>query len=500
MTEKSHSHLLSPLSLGIALTAGTLKPHYAPKHLQLLDQELVQLWRKEPGWPRNLMVFMPPGHAKSETCSHWLPAWALALDPTWRVIFASYEADFAKKWGRDTRTTCEEFMPLLGVRIMDDTRAGHRWETKEGGGMVTAGVQGPVMGRRGDLLICDDPIKNAQEAGSVKIKEAAWDWWNTTFMTRRDSPDSLVVLIMTRWALDDIAGRILSGETADEWRVISLAALAEPEDVLDREEHEALWPEKFPRDFLESTRRAMGTPTFNALYQQHPVPLEGFAIDPSWWQWYDEVPDHFDQIILSWDTTFKDVATSDFVCGGAIGRAGNRFYALDCVHLRMNTPSTIREIRAMNTRWPQNKVILIEEAASGPSIIQLLHHELPHILPVPTTGGGKQIRLHWQVNSVAGLIENRQVYLPNGSRWARELVNEFRDFPLAPHDDFVDMLTQGLNFLQPRGWSFERKQAGKIEPPKSERERMSRDMWRKIHKGMKKREKDVPLTAFPGGM
>jgi hypothetical protein len=106
--QSAHEHLLGPLHLAVALTATARKPYEAPPHLRLLNDELVQLWKRDKDWPRNLMVFMPPGHAKSETCSHWFPVWNLSLDPTTLIIETSYEADFAKRWGTASRRTVEE--------------------------------------------------------------------------------------------------------------------------------------------------------------------------------------------------------------------------------------------------------------------------------------------------------------------------------------------------------------------------------------------------------
>lgn len=495
--QSAHEHLLGPLHLAVALTATSRKPYQAPGHLRLLNDELVQLWKREPGWPRNLMVFMPPGHAKSETCSHWFPTWNLSLDPSTLVIETSYEADFAKRWGTATRRTVEEHFPTIGVGLMEDSRAGNRWETKEGGGMVTAGVGGPIMGRRGDVLIVDDPIKNAEEAESPTVKKKIYGWFNTTLMTRRNSPDTICVLIMTRWATDDLAGAILASETAGEWRVLRLPGLAEEKDPLGRDEGDALWPDKYDEDFLAGEMRRLGTAAGNALIQQRPTPLEGFAINPDWWQWYDEVPDDLDDVILTWDTTFKDVSTSDFVCGGAWGRKGNLYYLLDCSHERMGITKTIKAIRAMNARWKQARKILIEETANGAAIIQLLRHELPHILPMPAQGS-KTVRLHWQVNSVAGLIEDKRVFLPRAARYSKELVREFRDFPLSPHDDYVDMTTQGLNFLQPRGWSYESREARAEKPAESQNELESRILQKRIRAKIKERERTGPEHVWPG--
>lgn len=494
-----HSHLLSPLTMAESLTAQSKKPLGHPLHLQVLADELVQLWKGEPGWPRRLMVFMPPRHGKSETCSHWFPAWNLALDPSLKIILCSHTAELAVDYGRATRRTVEEHLPVLGVRLMEDSRAVHRWQTKDGGGMVTAGVGGPITGKGGDLLIIDDVLKNAEDAASPTIKQKIWDWYVTTFVTRAEAPDTPMVLIMTRWAVDDLAGRILDSEDGPNWRVVSLPGLAEEGDPIGRVEGQALWPEKFDEEFYADRRKTMGKVAFGALYQQRPVPEEGLAIPPEWWQWYDKEPEAFDEILFSWDTTFKDLATSDFVCGGAWGRVGAGYYLLDIVHERMNTPETMRQIRAMRLRRPDGRRTLIEEAASGPSIIQLMAHEIPGIVPIPPVGS-KSVRLHWAVNSVAGLIEAGQVFLPRANRYAKELVKEFKDFPNGKHDDYVDMSTQALRHLMPHGWVHEGRKAREVKPPENALEEMSQKYWAKIHDRLKAIEKHQPdrLYDMPG--
>jgi hypothetical protein len=324
--------------------------------------------------------------------------------------------------------------------------------------MVTAGVGGPITGKGGDLLIIDDVLKNAEDAASPTIKQKIWDWYVTTFVTRAEAPDTPMVLIMTRWAVDDLAGRILDSEDGPNWRVVSLPGLAEEGDPIGRVEGQALWPEKFDEEFYADRRKTMGKVAFGALYQQRPVPEEGLAIPPEWWQWYDKEPEAFDEILFSWDTTFKDLATSDFVCGGAWGRVGAGYYLLDIVHERMNTPETMRQIRAMRLRRPDGRRTLIE------------------------------------------LIEAGQVFLPRANRYAKELVKEFKDFPNGKHDDYVDMSTQALRHLMPHGWVHEGRKAREVKPPENALEEMSQKYWAKIHDRLKAIEKHQPdrLYDMPG--
>lgn len=502
------AHLLSPVALATAATHGLPQPYVTARHLQLLSNELVRLRAREPGWPKRLLVTMPPRHGKSELCSHWFPTWDLALDPTDKIIEASYEAEFAARWGRLVRRSVQEHYPIIGARIVEDSRAAHRWETTDGGGMVTAGVGGPITGKGGNILICDDPIKNAEEANSQLMRDNLWEWWVTTFLTRGDKDrhgnHAIVVLIMTRWHEDDIAGRIMASPEFKFWRHVNLPALAEDDDPLGRRPGESLWPERYDEVALEEKKAEMGSRAFNALYQQRPAPPEGSAIHRAWWKWYDDHPplEEFDQIIQIWDTTFKSTATSDFVAGGVLGRKGSEFYLLDVVHQRLNGPETLKAIAQVDKQWPQARWALIEDSASGSMICDMLERERGHIIRVRSGGRSKETRLHWGVNSVAAVIERGQVFLRRGASWATKLVDEAASFPHGAHDDLVDMLVYGIEHLMPKAWVSEnlaRRAAAVRQPTNFVEQHFSelREAVRKRISANQKAEKRTSRFTFP---
>jgi predicted phage terminase large subunit-like protein len=282
---------------------------------------------------------------------------------------------------------------------------------------------------------------------------------------------------MTRWHEDDLAGRLLQREP-ELWQVLKLPALANEDDPLGRQAGEALWPcdqhgdvkPDFDEEGLALTKRR-GPQAFRALYQQDPVGLEGLGIQRSWWRRYDEPPEKIaelcDTMLMSWDTTFKDTDSSDYVGGLVLGRLGQKVFLLDGIREHLNAPNTMREIRKMRSKWPQAKRVLIEESANGPAIIQMLEQEFTGIVPVRAQGS-KTVRLHWGVSSVAGFIEDGNVYLPRAHskhseagrchvEIAEELISEGAAFPHGAHDDLVDACVQGVSFLIPQGWANLRK-------------------------------------------
>jgi predicted phage terminase large subunit-like protein len=255
---------------------------------------------------------MPPRHGKSELSSVWFPAWYLELFPTHRVMLGSYEADFAASWGRRVRNTLLENADLLKVRVAGDSSAADRWDTTAGGGMVTAGVDGAFTGKGADVLIIDDPVKNAERANSIVEREKIWNFYRSTAYTRLE-PGGIVVLIMTRWNEDDLAGRLISFDRqtelldgdapAERFDVLNLPAIATDIDELGRVPGQALWPERFDESRLAGIRRTLGTYFWSALYQQEPIPPEGGGLlfREEWFPVLDKEPTEGWRWLRWWD-------------------------------------------------------------------------------------------------------------------------------------------------------------------------------------------------------
>lgn len=229
---------------------------------------------------------MIPTH-NSHYVSEFLPSWILGTLPDWRVILASYEADFAASWGAKVRGHIRDHgRRVFGVRISRDSSARGRWDLAgHQGGMLSAGVGGAVTGRGAHVLIIDDPVKNAEAALSKTKRDKTYEWYRSTVYTRLE-PGGTVILMATRWHEDDLIGRVLresrdalaAGDPdAEEWEVVNLPALAGENDPIGRAPGEALWPDRYSADRLRRIRRAIGPVWFGALYQQEPT-TEGAGI------------------------------------------------------------------------------------------------------------------------------------------------------------------------------------------------------------------------------
>jgi hypothetical protein len=239
------------------------------------------------------MVFMPPRHGKSELVSRWFPAWLMLNFPDWRVMLASYEASFASSWGKKARDIFEFWASYIGLRVDPSKGASEWWEVQRrianqqwrntGGAMYSVGVGGGLTGKGGNVVIIDDPIKNAEESMSMTMRQKSFDWYLSTLSTRAE-PDGATIIVQTRWHDDDLSGRILkeASQIGEDWKVISLPALAGENDPLNRNVGEALWPERYDEPTLRKTEEKIGPYWFSALYQQSPIPEGKSIFQPQW--------------------------------------------------------------------------------------------------------------------------------------------------------------------------------------------------------------------------
>jgi predicted phage terminase large subunit-like protein len=254
------------------------------EHHRIIASELEAVERGEVD---RLMVFAPPRHTKSELSSRRFPAWYLGRHPNHQLICATYSGEFALDFGRDVRGIVAA--PLFRnvfpeVFLRGDSRAANVWRTSHGGISAYVGVGGAITGRGAHLALIDDPFKNREEADSEVRREMVWKWYSSTLRTRL-MPGGKIVLVLTRWHEDDLAGRILAKQ-AKQWRVVELQAISNEHT----DEEKALWPAWYPLEELRRVRADILPRDWSALYQQKPSPDEGTYFQRSWIKHWDELP------------------------------------------------------------------------------------------------------------------------------------------------------------------------------------------------------------------
>ena len=420
-----------------ALSRGTWKPY---PYLKYLASQVCGAIIRGNG---RIIISLPPRHGKSELMSKYLPLWFLHWFPTDRIILTSYQAEFAAEWTRKCRNLAHENQDLLGFRISPDLMRADNWATTDGGGMYSAGTGGAITGRGADLIIVDDPTKNWEEAYSEAVKRRTNDWFDSTLITRAE-PGCTVIVIMTRWSQDDLAGHLMG---MGGWSHIALPALAEPDDPLGRPVGEALCPERFNATELESIRlHSTGSHKFAAMYQQRPAPIEGAIWKRIWFlRTWRELP-KVDEIIQSWDLTFGlETASGSFNVGQVWGRRGKDKYLLDQVRFRGTFTEQLSAIKAMAAKWPRTRRIVIEDAAAARAVVDTLKSSMSSIT-LEKPNGSKEMR----AIDCTPELESGRIIIPDPSvlLWVNGWIDEVTTAPGSAYTDQWDAASQALRYLR----------------------------------------------------
>lgn len=461
----------------IDFAAGSKRGYVTNWHHEELAKALEAVYD---GRIKRLLVMMPPRHGKSELVSRAFPAWCLGKNPDLKIMACSHTSELAEAMSRDVQNVMdgEFYRSVFETRLrsgIDSELRGRKklketdrlFEVANGGDgyYIGTGVGGSITGRGFNIAIIDDPVKDAAAAESpAQLKKTA-DWFFRTLgdrgegdlTTEGDEGDEAIILCMTAWSEADLSGVVLrhAKATGEEWVVIRYPAIAEapgaannsiyqatPEWCKDpRKEGEPLWPAKRNLKKLEEIK-LRSIRHWQSNWQQRPTPEEGGMFKKAFWRWYksvDELP-RFDQIAFSADTAFKDNPTSSRVVLGKWGIAGKRRYLLDMWYGHMGIIATEalfkREFSGENA--PCTK--LIEDKATGTSLIERLQTIYSGIVPI-NPKGGKTAR----AVAVLPIIEGGDVYLPDFLPCAHALVDECASFPYGEYDDMVDMLSQLLH-------------------------------------------------------
>ena len=398
------------------------------------------LERVERGECKRLMVFMPPRHGKSELVSVRFPAWYLGRHPDKRFIGTSYAARLAERFSGQARNQFNDERWPYTATLATDTQSKAMWDLAGNrGGYIAAGVGGPITGQGGHMIVIDDPVKNREEADSETVRDSVWDWYQSTLYTRLEE-DGAIILVMTRWHEDDLAGRLLNEaqQGGDQWEVIELPAL----DAAG----EALWPEKYDRARLEQIRATIGSRNWTALYQQRPTLEEGAMFKRQWFTGTADEPHIVDETpwnlrwVRYWDLAASTKTSADYTASASVAIDGDGvLWIRDLIRGRWEWPDAKRIMRENMLGEVRNTSHVVEEALHGIAALQELRRD-PALHGIPLYGyrvdrDKVQRAMAWASRAEAG-----KVRLVRGE-WVNAFLDEVCSFPLATHDDQVDAVS-----------------------------------------------------------
>ncbi|SDK40937.1 phage terminase large subunit [Bradyrhizobium ottawaense] len=450
----------------IGFTEYTLPKYNADPFHHLVAEKLEAVERGE---IKRLMLFAPPRHGKSELSTRRFPAYYMARNPEKNVISASYNGDFATTFGRDVRNIVrgKEF-PILfpDIKIRSDNRAADEWELEQGGKYFAVGVGTGTTGKGAHLFLIDDPIKDRKEVNSASFREDQWNWYRDVVYTRLEE-DAAIVLTLTRWHYDDIAGRLIELMNDGKglpWEILYLPALpytksieredgtkelilnedgTVPGDPLGRKPNEPLAPRRFSINALRDRQDVLGERSFSALYQQQPMADDGGMFRADWFDAPTELPAKRVRV-RAWDLAAS--ADGDYTVGILMSKDANGIFYIENVIRFRDTPLGV-EKKIFETAKSDGRSVQIilpqDPGQAGKSQAQSFIRRLAgYIVKAVRPTGPKETR----AAAFAAQCEAKNVKMVKG-HWNQCFTDELEMFPLGVNDDQVDAASDAFNSL-----------------------------------------------------
>jgi predicted phage terminase large subunit-like protein len=427
----------------------------APHHKMILE-EVERCFLKDTG---RLMIFMPPGSAKSTYASVVSPAYLMGKYAKTRCGLFSYADSLALKMGRRTRSIINQkrYQRTFDTALSNESAAANNFVLENRSEYMATGILGAATGNRFEILFIDDPVKGREQADSDTIREKTWDAYNDDLKTRL-VPGGSVVIIMTRWHEDDLAGRILpdgwDGESGDipckdgnVWRVLCIQAQCENDsDPLGRERGEMLWPEWFTEKHWAQFRP--NARTWGSLCQQLPKPKAGNLFKPDKIEIIEALPAGRIKWVRGWDLAATENGGA-YTVGAMLG-----------IHQESQRPVIAGIERAQKgpgnrDEWIKGIVVgdgrLIKQdfpqdpGAAGNAVIEYIVKKLKGYPVVwgPESGDKEQ-----RAEPFAAEVNVGNVMMVRGD-WNKVLTDEMRAFPNGTYKDQVDALSRAYTRLVP---------------------------------------------------
>lgn len=408
-------------------------PHHPPpRHILPLCHELDNA---RGGDPLRLLISMPPGHAKTETLLHAL-GWWTEHNPADFSAYVSYSDTIALAKSR----RCRDIVERAGYKPGGSSDSAGEWTTREGGGVISAGIMAGITGRRiQGLLVVDDPFKNREEANSKLIRDKVYENFNEVCMTRLEGGSAIVM--HTRWHEDDLIGRL---KKQPGWKYINLAAVAEAGDMLGREVGESLWAgnAEYTAQKLAAIKSQIGDWSFAALYQGSPRPKGHNIFGTEHYYQPGESMSGY-RVVIYGDPAATKKTTSDYGVMMAAALTGSKenqvMRILGLYRNQMTIPEYVRRLRAFQQQYGDKKVY-VEAVGAFKAVPDMLREIDPKIrIEEDYPAGDKFLR----AQSVAAAWGEGRVLLPEGAPWVGEFLEEVQAFTGIndSHDDQVDCLS-----------------------------------------------------------
>jgi predicted phage terminase large subunit-like protein len=413
-----------------------MQPGYSkPLHLKPAITLMEQIYKG----PAYIILSTPPRHSKSSLLAFVASRYLKAF-PERNICYLSYNEDLAADKSREIQT----YFIKNGGQINPNKRSPTLWQTAEGqkrggpfGEVRATSVRGAITGRGYHLIIVDDPLRDRIEAESATIKDNIWDWWTSTAFTRAE-PECSMIVTQTRWAPDDLAGRILA-QGDPWWKEINLPALRTDENGVEH----ALWPERYNVEQLHRIRKSVGEYDWEALYQGNPRPRGGAVFKGVYT--YEELPESL-TIAIGIDLAYTQKTYSDYSVAVVMGldRSTGKTYILDVKRQQCDATSFVHTLKSLKAQYNPSRIFWFRSGVEK-GVVPFFKNAGIHITDVAAVGDK-----FTRAQQVAAAWNRGDVLMPTRAGWADKFLGEVLSFTGvggSEHDDQVDALSAAFEPL-----------------------------------------------------
>lgn len=437
----------------VAKVFNTLNPTITYQHnwhIDLISEYLKGLKDSE---FNHLIINLPPRSMKSIISSVAFPAWLMGLDPSIRIIAASYTQNLSIKHSLDTKFILnsnwfQRIFPKTILSVKHNCKS--KYLTTLNGFRMSVSVGGMVTGEGGDYLIIDDP-HNPSHIYSEKRRNKVLEWYEQTFSSRLNSKKKgKILIIMQRLHFSDLVGYLTLKDKS--WEVLKIPAQA-PQNIyynIGNKQYflgqdKVFEPNRFDKNILSQIRDEMGKINYAAQYMQDPIKEYSSILNYSDIYYFDanSLKANFEYYIASWDTAVKAGIRNDYSVCSIWGKINENYYLIYLYRDKLTYPELKKKAVYYNNKYGV-RWNLIEDHASGSELISDLKSDgMSNIIGI-RQNKDKITRFA----AVTGMFQSGVVQFPKDTYFMELVVNELVNFPFAKNDDIVDSISQFLNFIK----------------------------------------------------
>jgi predicted phage terminase large subunit-like protein len=413
----------------------------------------------EEGKSPRLMVHVPPQCGKTTIVSRAFPSWMAGRRPEWDGLMASYAQSMSRKnsrWVRNRLRSTEHQRFFPRCRLSDDSQSIEDMDLTSGHQIISRGVGGGASGNPAMWVIVDDPFADRQEADSKTIRDNVDDWYTGTAVARL-GPGAGILIMHTRWHMDDLCGRLLKrakdGEDdplVDQWEQVTFPAewtKDQPREFYEFDEQKRGWLRcRFRMRDLMKKKANLPDRDWQSLFNQSPLSDGGNLFKRKWLN-EAEAPKRFQYLYQAWDVavTEADLDRGDWSVGVCVGKDQlGRYWLLDVCRGQWNSAELVEEMMRFAAKHKTTQRVWVEGGPIGRSIEPWLRKRIREkaalfqLEIVAHSGRGDKVAR--ARGPLLAAMSNGSFYVPKGAAWIGPLGDELVAFPSAAHDDQVDAL------------------------------------------------------------